>query len=181
MVDLSTKEQKDMLWSEETEDPWKVFSRHVSQFNISRSVYSGISKVPSRHSTRSRSAHSPVIYYRIYGRARRDSPRLIETTKKVEELRTRLANANAHFGRMAGEVFNDEAARGLLAHLYEAVVVDLDQFDGQTQGIALAKLTAAGFAEIGPDAYFITGAGRRFVDSIGDVWKNSERPPKPRK
>ena len=108
--------------------------------------------------------------------ATRPKTRNGRASESKEELRTRLANANAHFSRMAGEVFNDEAALGLLAHLYEAVVVDLDQFNGQTQGIALAKLTAAGFVEIGPDAYFITGAGRRFVSSIEDVRKNSETP-----
>ena len=87
----------------------------------------------------------------------------------TEELRQRLDNANDYFKRKATEVVSDEAALRLLATLYEAVVVDISEFDPCQDGLSLAKLTAANFCEIGSKVIYITESGQRFIDSIRDA------------
>ena len=84
----------------------------------------------------------------------------------VADLRRRLNNANRHFRRKAAAVFNDDAALTLLATLYESVVVETEDFDFCEHGQALAKLTAANFAEVGANGIFITEPGQRFIDNI---------------
>ena len=91
------------------------------------------------------------------------------TAKSTESLRQRLANANDYFQRKANEVFNDEAALGLLAAMYRDVVVDIAEFDPCENGMALAKLTAANFCEVGAKVIYITKAGQRFIESIEDA------------
>ena len=86
----------------------------------------------------------------------------------TEGLRQRLANANSYFHRKASEVLADDAALKLLAALYQDVVVEISEFDVCKNGISLAKLTAANFAEIGGNVIYITEAGQRFIDSIKD-------------
>ena len=89
-------------------------------------------------------------------------------TESAERLRQRLANANDYFRRKASEVLNDEPALSLLAAMYQGVVVEIVEFDFCNNGMALAKLTAANFAEIGANIIYITEAGQRFIDSIED-------------
>ena len=99
-----------------------------------------------------------------------DSPSLSEyLNDSTEELRQRLANANDYFRRKATEVVSDDAALRLLATLYEAVVVDISEFDSCKDGLSLAKLTAANFCEIGANVIYITESGQRFIDSIKDA------------
>ena len=90
----------------------------------------------------------------------------LATDNSVETLQHRLDNANALFRRKAAEVFNDEDSVRLLARLYQAVVIDIVDFDSGKDGIALAKLTAANFCEIGSKVIYITPAGLNFIDSI---------------
>ena len=85
-----------------------------------------------------------------------------------QSLRRRLANVNNYFALKADEVLIDEPSLGLLAKLHEAVVVEISEFDACENGIALARLTAANFCEVGANVIYITEAGQRFVDSIMD-------------
>ena len=111
----------------------------------------------------------------LFGEATRESsplssPSLSEyLNDSTEELRQRLANANDYFRRKATEVVSDDAALRLLATLYEAVVVDISEFDSCKDGLSLAKLTAANFCEIGANVIYITESGQRFIDSIKDA------------
>ena len=98
-----------------------------------------------------------------------------DTSTSTESLRQRLDNANDYFRRKASEVFNDVAALRLLADLYEQVVVDVANFDPCENGIALAKLTAANFCEVGGSLIYITESGQRFVDSIEGAWASLEK------
>ena len=101
---------------------------------------------------------------RVWGSAIRRS----DATKSPERLRERLANANDYFRKKASEVLTDESALGLLTSIYEGVVVEIVDFDFCNNGMALAKLTAANFAEIGANVIYITEAGQRFINSIED-------------
>ena len=85
---------------------------------------------------------------------------------RVETLRQRLDNANNHFRKKAAEVFGDDDAVHLLARLYQAVAVNIADFDACKDGIVLAKLTAANFCEIGAKSIYITEAGQNFIDAI---------------
>ena len=82
-------------------------------------------------------------------------------------LRLKMANATSYFRRKAGAVLVDQVALQMMADIYEARVVEKAKFD--QQGMALAKLTAANFCEIGANAIYITPAGRQFVDRIQDA------------
>ena len=83
-----------------------------------------------------------------------------------EVLRGRLADANAYFRRKASEVFGDQSALRVLVSLYEDVIVDIPDFDMREDGLSLAKLTAAGFVEVGANVIYITESGQRFIESI---------------
>ena len=89
-----------------------------------------------------------------------------ENTEPTENLRQRLANANDYFRRKASEVLNDDLALRLLATLYQATIVDISKLDTCQYGIALSKLTAANFCEVGTDVIYITKSGRYFIDAI---------------
>lgn len=84
----------------------------------------------------------------------------------VQTLRQRLDNANNHFRKKAAAVFGDGDAVRLLARLYQAVIVDIADFDACKDGVSLAKLTAANFCEIGAKSIYITEAGQNFIDAI---------------
>ena len=81
-----------------------------------------------------------------------------------DELQSRLDDVNTHFRRMAGAVMNDQDALLLLEDLNERKTVDFPEF--REAGIPLARLTAAGFCEVGAGRVYITGSGMRFVQSI---------------
>ena len=86
-----------------------------------------------------------------------------------EDLRNRLENANSYFRRKAAEVLNDQSAMGLLTQVFHPeTIVEIDDLDTGRSGLALAKLTGAGFCEIGAKIIYITEAGQRFVQSIGE-------------
>ena len=88
------------------------------------------------------------------------------TTNAAHLLRQRLDNANSHFRKKAAEVFGDGDAVRLLARLYQAVVIDIADFDACKDGVSLAKLTAANFCEIGAKSIYITEAGQNFIDAV---------------
>ena len=81
-------------------------------------------------------------------------------------LRRRLDDANRHFRRKASAVLGDEDAVRLLAKVYQVVTLDLEEFDTCEEGIALAKLTAANFCEIGANVIYITEAGQSFIEEL---------------
>ena len=60
----------------------------------------------------------------------------------------------------------DDTAARLLAVLYQDGLVDLANFNAGELGRLLAKLTAAGFCEIGVNAIWITQSGQNFVGSL---------------
>ena len=79
----------------------------------------------------------------------------------------RLDQMNSYFRLKAAEVFNDEASVRLLARLYEShALAYRDLPINETNGVALARLTAAGFCEVGPLRARITDDGQRFIDNI---------------
>lgn len=88
------------------------------------------------------------------------------TTESTESLRHRLDNANNHFRRKAADVLGDEDAVVLLAEIYQMASIRIRDFDSCQHGIALAKLTAANFCEIGANLIYITEAGQSFIESI---------------
>ena len=83
---------------------------------------------------------------------------------ETEELRQRLNNANTYFKRMAADVFGDEDSVRLLAELYQKTAIRLSEFDSGRQGIALSRLAAAHFCEVGANLIYITEAGQRFIE-----------------
>ena len=83
---------------------------------------------------------------------------------ETEDLRHRLDMANNHFRWKAAEVFGDEDAVRLLAELYQRSTIKIAEFDTERQGIALAKLTAANFCEIGANLIYVSEAGQRFIE-----------------
>ena len=93
-----------------------------------------------------------------------DSPTLVNDL--AEELRQRLESANAHFRWKAAAVIGDEDAIRLLATLYQVFNIEISELDMRKNGIALAKLTAANFCEIGANVIYITDAGQNFIESI---------------
>ncbi|MCE2457362.1 MAG: hypothetical protein J4G14_06050 [Dehalococcoidia bacterium] len=84
----------------------------------------------------------------------------------TEDLRHRLDNANRHFRRKAAAVLGDEEAVRLLAKMFKLVTLPFDDFDTCEEGIALAKLTAANFCEIGSNVIYITEAGQNFIEAL---------------
>lgn len=87
---------------------------------------------------------------------------------RESELRQRLHNANAYFRRKAAEVLTDDNAIRLMAVLYQEAVIDPEYFHDGESGVALAKLAAAGFCEIGVTAVWITDAGHHFTASLAN-------------
>lgn len=90
----------------------------------------------------------------------------VDVPKTQSQIQQRLDNANRHFKRKAAEVFSDKDAIRLLAELYESTNLSIEDFDSYRQGIALAKLTAANFCEIGAKYIYITEAGQRFTEAL---------------
>ena len=96
---------------------------------------------------------------------------LIRLFEEVEEnpsqsIQQRLDNANRHFRRKAAEVLADEDAVCLLADMYESINIVFDDFDACEHGVALARLAAANFCEIGARGIYITEAGQRFIEAL---------------
>ena len=98
----------------------------------------------------------------------RSPPAPAKQTTREQNLRQRLNSANAYFRRKAAEVLTDDDALRLMAVLYQEAVIDLEYFHDGESGVALAKLAAAGFCEIGVTAVWITDAGHRFTASLAE-------------
>ena len=96
-----------------------------------------------------------------------ESPTLV--ADPVEELHQRLENANSHFRRKAAAVLGDDNAVRLLATLYQVFNIEISELDMREDGIALAKLTAANFCEIGANVIYVTEAGQNFIEAIHDA------------
>ena len=96
-----------------------------------------------------------------------ESPTLVNGS--AEDLRQRLEDANAYFRWKAAAVLGDEDAVRLLATLYQIFTIKISELDMSKNGIALAKLTAANFCEVGANVIYITDAGQRFIKSIHDA------------
>ncbi len=85
----------------------------------------------------------------------------------MDETKEQLENANSYFRRKAAEVATDEQAISLLTDVfYPETTINIEHVDTRRSGIALAKLTAAAFCEIGARSIYITEAGQRFVKSL---------------
>ena len=78
----------------------------------------------------------------------------------------RLENSNAHFRHKAAEVLGDKQSVKLLANIYSQKSVDASSLNLQGYELALAKLAAAFFIEIGADCVYVTDAGMRFIESL---------------
>lgn len=87
---------------------------------------------------------------------------------ETEELRIRLNNANTYFSRMAADVFGDEDSVQLLLELYQKTSFRLSEFDTSRHGIALARLAAAHFCEVGAKLIYITEAGQNFIEWLDE-------------
>ena len=107
-----------------------------------------------------------IAHTRISGRAAHLNRRKGNDADPAKTLRQRLDNANNHFRKKAAAVFGDGDAVRLLARLYQAVTVDVADFDARKDGVSLAKLTAANFCEIGAKSIYITEAGQNFIDAV---------------
>lgn len=107
----------------------------------------------------------------------------LESTLQGEQLQRRLDRAEGYFRRKAAEIITDDTALGFLDTLHAAAEVDLAVFGVSERGLALAKLTAAGFVEIGDTVAYITEAGKRYVDELvgnqdwywTQEWQDAER------
>ena len=53
-----------------------------------------------------------------------------------------------------------------MAELYQSFNIDLEEFDACEYGVALAKLTAANFCEVGAKVIYITEAGQGFIEAL---------------
>ena len=84
----------------------------------------------------------------------------------INDLRRRLHAANEYFVQKTTEVMIDEHAVTLLADLYEKITVDIDDFDSCHNAVALARLSAANFVEVGARIIHITVFGRKFIESL---------------
>ena len=83
----------------------------------------------------------------------------------------RLANANAYFQRKASEVWTDVGAIGMLELLYEKAAIDISEYDLSigVRAVALAKLTAANYAEVGAMVIYVTEAGQRAIEAFDEM------------
>ena len=135
---------------------WVVITRPIQGWDVEDCI---VSESP---------AHPPLLGDERMG-FRRNTSRVqeVETMDTIETLSRRVHNANAYFRRRAAEVLDDEQAMKYLENLYRQVVVDIPSSDMSPEDLALAKIAAANFCEIGVNAISITLSGRRFVESIG--------------
>ena len=84
----------------------------------------------------------------------------------VRTVEQRLANANEHFRRKAAEVFGDTHAIRLLSRMYVEINIETAEFNSSQQAVALARLAAAHFCEVGMKSVFITESGQRFIEAL---------------
>ena len=102
---------------------------------------------------------------------------MLDTAMTPDEIREtltigqRAAAAEGFFRRKAHATWLDEDAMALLQDLNQQIVVETDGFDFAHDSIALAKLTAAHFAEIGAKSIWITERGMRFANHQDNATK----------
>ena len=106
-------------------------------------------------------SHNPAAL-----RSLRAEPVATAAHNATRDLQRRLEIANAYFRRKATEVLTDDTALGMMAVLYQDGLIDIAKLNEGQLAIALAKITAAGFCEIGVHAICITQSGERFVGSL---------------
>ncbi len=78
----------------------------------------------------------------------------------------RLDNANRYFRRKCASVVNDSNAKNLLNEFYDKILIDINEFNFETNGLSLAKLTAANLFEIGANVIYITTKGINLINRI---------------
>ena len=78
----------------------------------------------------------------------------------------RLKRVNKYFKLKAADVLSDDLSVRLLAKLYEAESIEFPELDIDDASRALAKLTAAGFCDLGELKLQITDSGRQFIEGI---------------
>ena len=112
---------------------------------------------------------------------------LVVQAEHLARINAQIARQEARLERLlarnAPDVLADDTALNLLDALSESDVVDLKSLGVSDRGLALAKLTAAGFAKIGSDGVAITEAGQRYVEALGEnqdwywteEWQAAER------
>ena len=112
---------------------------------------------------------------------------LVVHAEHLARINAQIARQEAKLERLrarnAPEVFADDNALYLLDTLNESNFMDLEGLGVSDRGIALAKLTAAGFAKIGSAGVSITDAGQRYVEALGEnqdwywteEWQAAER------
>ena len=156
----NTRSKAANRWHEEAlscpvqmEDTWKEVSQRISHVDLLGHV------VSRRYQGLARAYAEGFLGIR----QSRPHPKAVESD---ESLRRRLSNANNHFRRKAAEVLGHEDAVLLLANLYQQSNVKLEDLDVCQRGVALAKLAAANFCEIGANVIYITEAGQGFIESI---------------
>lgn len=88
------------------------------------------------------------------------------TSWKPERPDPRVQKVNAYLALAAAKVFNDEVAVELLAELHQRKVVSADELGmgpSSRVSLALAKLAAAAFCDVGTNVVSITSGGEDFV------------------
>lgn len=86
-----------------------------------------------------------------------------------EAVDPRIVKVNAYLALGAAKVFNDEAALQLLAELHQQTVIRADALGPCPSPevlLALAKLAAAAFCDVGTDVISITNEGEEFVSRM---------------
>lgn len=97
---------------------------------------------------------------------------IVEPSIDARGLVRRVARTKTYFDRKAMEVFGDDDAVGMLATLTEAKTMSQADFGISPQGLAFAKLAAAGFVEIGARVVNVTENGLRFIRAIEEKWNS---------
>ena len=87
----------------------------------------------------------------------------IESRLNINE---RLKRVNKYFKLKAADVLSDDLSVRLLAKLYEAESIGFPELGIDDASKALAKLTAAGFCELGELKLQITDSGRQFIEGV---------------
>lgn len=80
----------------------------------------------------------------------------------------RLHNGNMHFRRKCASVINDTDTNAirLMNEFYDKILININEFNFKTDGLSLAKLTAANLFEIGANVIYITDKGINLIHRI---------------
>lgn len=92
--------------------------------------------------------------------------------KDPTALARRAARARTYFTRKATAVLWDDDAMNLLVSLMKKGPANQEDFGISQQGLAFAKLAAAGFVDIGATVVHITHYGSQFLRALEEKWNN---------